>query len=216
MALRRLPRRQRRGEQCAARRRRRAPPRRRRAPSARLPRSAPRPVGRRTKQCAPGAGEGQPPRLHGPTGRCSFTWRRGCRGWTRAGQLPASRALRRRVPWYRKLRRKLGLRRRYAYGSTESPAGQGLASYQQIPFKATLCANGGFGLCGNMGLACENPRAAVVAPARGRRRRPGAGPAPPGYELAGASGARGGAVFSPPRATSLSYNYAPAADESPH
>ena len=160
--------------------------------------------------------EGQPPRLHGPTGRCSFTWRRGCRGWTRAGQLPASRALRRRVPWYRKLRRKLGLRRRYAYGSTESPAGQGLASYQQIPFKAMLCANGGFGLCGNMGLACENPRAAVVAPARGRRRRPGAGPAPPGYELAGASGARGGAVFSPPRATSLSYNYAPAADESPH
>ena len=200
-----------------ARRRRRAPPRRRHAPSTRLPGSAPRRRAAAGEAMRVRCWEGQPPRLHGPTGRCSFTWRRGCRGWTRAGQLPASRALRRRVPWYRKLRRKLGLRRRYAYGSTESPAGQGLASYQQIPFKATLCANGGFGLCGNMGLACENPRAAVVAPARGRRRRPGAGPAPPGYELAGASKPRAAVpVFSPPRATSLSYNYAPAADESPH
>ena len=200
---------------------RRAPPRRRRAPHISLPRSAPR---QRTK---PGAshrrgaarGRGSTAPADGAAAAVDESMR--ARRWE--GRPPAASLSYRRCSNYFAARLPgLDSRRAAACFSSSSPVG---AIFACRLLRVLLAASesgwilrGGLvvgpGSCCTPTVARENeqqessPRGDV---AREPVRRP------PGYELAGASKPRAAVpVFSPPRATSLSYNYAPAADESPH
>ena len=194
--MRRLPRRQRRGKQCAARRRRRAPPRRHRAPSTRCqdPRRAD--GRRRTKQSASGAGRGSPRQWEStaPPADGAAAAADGAMRALRREAKDAAIYLAARLPG-------LDSRRAAACFSSSSPVGAMFVRCFCLCFFLRELApgaenqRGGFCTFGVTDINSATP-VGVVAPGR---RRPGAGPAPPGQRRAHRciNDARGACLLSP-------------------